>query len=455
MKLKHTIAFILTIVIITLIFSSCTTEVSYIDDVDDNTPLRIYLPVPFNYFWKDNIDYYNNIKNKGNRKIEIIEFSRDNIEGMYEQILNEISLGKGPDIIAIDEFTDNYIDICKISKQNIFADMDILAENSKDFKFNNYNKIALDAGILDGKRAFMPLSYKVDTLVGVEECFSGNNLKIPDDLTLDAYLDLIEEYYQNTTRPAMLGLDPVYLLAECIEIGKPIEKTSKLQRLFHILKIENQRLKQVNYSDDPKYYFNNCGRGYHAIFNFWGMFIDNNLLFKKIDRRNVFFCLHEYYNIIQNVHNSNMVIFKQPHDVDSATKSYVSEGIAININSNHKNIAFEFVEFMLSKDVQSDKFKMLHLPVNEESLEDGKKNFIEGYQYFKSDLLNEIQIPKKMVDDVIEYVESVETCEYIGNLRYVYHNILSESIESYYKDFITYDEMIDEINNKLSIYYNE
>lgn len=43
MKSKHTIVLMLTLAIITLIFSSCTKEVSYIDDVEDEAPLIIYL----------------------------------------------------------------------------------------------------------------------------------------------------------------------------------------------------------------------------------------------------------------------------------------------------------------------------------------------------------------------------------------------------------------------------
>jgi hypothetical protein len=100
MKLTKTIPLIIIIIILILLFTSCTTEVSYIDDVEDETPLRIYLPIPYNHFWKDNIDYYNK-KNKSNRKIEIIEYNRDDIENMSKHIFDEMILGKGPDIIAI------------------------------------------------------------------------------------------------------------------------------------------------------------------------------------------------------------------------------------------------------------------------------------------------------------------------------------------------------------------
>jgi ABC-type glycerol-3-phosphate transport system substrate-binding protein len=243
------------------------------------------------------------------------------------------------------------------------------------------------------------------------------------------------------------------LLNEFIENGKPIEKSSELKRLFKVLKIENNRLKQVSYSDDPKYYFTNCGRGYNALYEFCGMFINNNFLFKKIDRKNLFVSLHEYYNIIENVHSSNMLVFKQPNR-NNLSKLYVERGLAININSKHKNEAFEFVKFMLSEDVQSKKLRMRYLPVNNKSYEYHKKNFKAGYHIFESDLL-ETQMSENMVEEVIKNIESAEICEYIGNFRYVYRNIMNESIEDYYNDRLTFDEMIDEINNKLSIYYSE
>jgi multiple sugar transport system substrate-binding protein len=446
MNLIKTITLIITIAIITLLFSSCTSKASYIDDVEDEAPLSIYLLQDdyFDSLMKDHIQAYNRLKPKENRPIEITEFKSE--EDMYARILNEISAGKGPDIISTNTKTDKYIDINKISKQNCFADIDILIENSNDFNLDDYNKTVLDAGIIDGKRVFMPLSYKVEYLIGVEECFKNNNIEIPDKLTLDIYLNILEQYYQNkTNKPTKTGkIEIINLLSTYFEYGKPLEKSDKLLRLFKLLKIENE--KELTYIEefDPISYYEK--------------FINNNSLFMKPFHMGYiqFRRLYEHYNVIENRFQSNIIVFNQPFYI---TKSYIENIIAININSKHKNEAFDFVQFMLSEHVQSNSFKMIDLPVNNDSYEYEVYNLVNniiGQDIFFTAIVDyPSDIPEKTKNDFIEYIESAETCEYIGNLRYVYHNIMSKSIEDYYNDRLTFDEMIDEINNKLSIYYSE
>lgn len=97
--------------------------------------------------------------------------------------------------------------------------------------------------------------------------------------------------------------------------------------------------------------------------------------------------MHGNYNIIENKFQSNIIVFKQPLGKNNPIKSYVQSGLVININSKHKNEAFDFVQFMLSKSVQSDAIKTIDLPVNKESykkneiksFDDGFKGIISGY----------------------------------------------------------------------------
>lgn len=456
MKLRQTTALILIIVIIILIFTSCTSEVSYIDDVEDKAPLSIYLlDIGFDKLIAHHIETYNSMKPKENRPIEITTFKLEEIEDMYTKILNEISAGKGPDIITINTKTDHYIDVNKISKRNCFADMEILIENSESFDFNDYNKSALDAGIINNKRGFMPITYKVEYLIGIEECFINNNLKIPDELTLDTYLNLLEQYYQNTSnRPVMFGkIEPIYLLSKFFEYGKPLEKSDKLRRLFKLLKIENDRYVA---NDNPEF------SNYDSIHDNYNKFFSNNNLFMRPKNigYNQFIRLREHYNVIENEFRSNIIIFEEPIDDNQFIKSYIDFGIAININSKHKNEAFDFVQFLLSKNVQS-LYNMVDLPVNLECYETEISEFfnssVNEYDGFISNLVENdlIKIPEKMKNDFIEYIESAETCEYLGSIKFIYHNIMNQSIEDYYNDKLTFDEMIDEINNKLSIYYSE
>lgn len=45
--------------------------------------------------------------------------------------------------------------------------MNIFIEYSNNFNLDDYNKAVLDAGIIDNKRILIPISYKVEYLIGV------------------------------------------------------------------------------------------------------------------------------------------------------------------------------------------------------------------------------------------------------------------------------------------------
>ena len=393
---------------------------------------------------------YNVAKPNENRKVEITKFKYDDKEDMYAQILNEISLGGGPDIIVINKETDAYIDINKMSENNAFANMNILIGNSETFDLDSYNKVVLDAGVIDGKRVFMPISYEVPYLLGIEETFSHYNLEVPDKLTMDAYIELLEQYYQITNNEAVLWADPVYLLAEFYKPGELIENSEQLERLFELLKIENKR-----YTEPPvkRIYYTDL-----TYFDQYDPFIDKEYLIAvpKNYGNNQFRRIHENYNYIENAKESHMIWFEQPIIESSTAKAYTETGLAININSTHKNEAFEFVQFILSHAIQSNSLKLLHLPVNKETYDNEVESFVEGHnsmQYMFG--IEDIDIPIEIKTEFIDYIESAEICEYIGSFRYIYINIMQQSIEDYYNDKITFDEMIDEINNKLAIYYTE
>ena len=163
--MKKNLIYILIIALFTsLILASCTQKDPYLDDDEDDTPLQVYL-IYYDFYQKDAINKYNGAIDDGiikGRKIEITEFEMEEIENMYDRISSEIMSGEGPDIIFFGGIADYYLDLAKMAKQDAFADMNVLIEKSETFSFDDYNKSALDAGIVGGKRVMMPLSYKVE-----------------------------------------------------------------------------------------------------------------------------------------------------------------------------------------------------------------------------------------------------------------------------------------------------
>lgn len=463
MKLKHTKTIILTILIITLLFSSCTSEVSYIDDLEDDSPLRVYLLVNDRLDQLIVRDYGRSYNYSGAlRWLEMITF--DDAETMYDQLVKEMYAGGGPDIIVINSISSRYLDLYKIAQQNAFADMDILIENSEDFDLNDYNHLAMDTGIINGKRIMMPMGYNVNFSMGMEECFDYYNIKIPDKLTLPRYLDTIEEYYNKTPNmPVMLGIDEVCLLSQFFDMGQLIEKTDELKRLLDIIKIEHDRKTGFQMMDlDHAEWPYNFIQAHNWVYKNKFLFIDQVGQKESIPSRR----FHLEYNVIETYWERKMLWFPQPFRENQPKEAYVEYGFVINSNSKHKNEAFKFIEFALSI-IKQTTTNTINNPVRKDSFDKRKLEFDNGLNISYSDpwgfggqggpdyIPDEKYVPKEMVDEFMTYIENVDEFKYIGHFKYIYYNIMQSSIEDYYKDYITFDEMLDEINNKLKIYYSE
>ena len=452
-------------VIILVSISACSKENIYLEDTEDTTPLQIYLLMDNSddFGLSKFVDSYNSQLNRNSKlDIEIVKYFTDEAEIMYEDILNGISLGKGPDIILIDSMADKYMDIAKISQQNAFADMDILIENSESFDMTDYNRAALDAGVIDGKRVFMPISYKVEYMMTAKECFENNYLEVPEKLTIETYLDLLEAYYkQEKTNPAMLGIEMEYILSSIINDEGKFNNDSLTRRLFEILKEENKR---GEITKATKYYKFNTWEEY---FSNVGAFINANYLFFNTDYsyNTQFKNIHLQYNIVEKMCDSSFLWYKYPLSNDGLPLASADRGLAININSKHKNEAFEFVEYALSEVMQTNLY-MTNLPVNLKIYDTRREEFLKGYDMaldfdgeggvFSNLILpGETFLPDNIINEYIEYIESAAEYIYLGNIRYIYHNILKDIIEDYYNDRITFEDLIDNMNSKLGLYYSE
>ncbi|MCK5129047.1 MAG: extracellular solute-binding protein [Clostridiales bacterium] len=453
------------VLLLVLGFMGCAAEnTAHEDYLEEKQSISVYLLFPDRLSRLFPIDF--------NRSFYSIYYKRRvwlqptffyDAKAMYDQILKEMYLGEGPDLIVINGTSSKYLNLNKLSQQDAFADMDILIENSETFDLNDYNSLAMDTGIINEKRIMIPMGYNVNSMIGLKECFQYHDIKIPEELTLTNYMDLIEEYYSKTSAPAWLGINEEYLLSQFIDIGEQIEKTDELKRLLDILQIEHNR-KLNTYMID----FEHAEWPYNFI-NAHDYFYNKKLLFLGPvgQRERVHFRMFSMqYNTLENYWNRKVILFPQPIPVNEPTKAYVEYGFVINNNSKNKNEAFSFIEFVLSE-IKQTTGSTIDFPVRKDSFETRKQEFEEGINVSYADSLgigaygihpdfipNEF-VPKEIVKELTTYVESAEDFEYIGHYKFIYYNILQPSFEDYYEDFVTYDEMIDDINNKLKIYYNE
>lgn len=184
---------ILTILICIGLFSACSSEVVYIDDETDDSPLIVYLPEHSNMFrFMHNYNAKVDLGGIQSRKVEIMEYSFDQAQDIYKKISTQVMSGKGPDLLYLDDRTKDYLDIYRLTEQDVFADLDMLIKNDRTFKFDFYNESILDVGVIDDKRLIMPISYTVPYLLSTQENFVMNDLEIPTSITIEEYCDMAE-----------------------------------------------------------------------------------------------------------------------------------------------------------------------------------------------------------------------------------------------------------------------
>jgi ABC-type glycerol-3-phosphate transport system substrate-binding protein len=106
----------------------------------------------------------------------------NNAKDLETQLLPELTAGKGPDIFIFNSTTlpnfRNYM------KQGVFADLNemIEADTSVDrINLEDYNAAALETGMWQDQRCFIPLAYLPDFFITTKEMCDKYDITIPED----------------------------------------------------------------------------------------------------------------------------------------------------------------------------------------------------------------------------------------------------------------------------------
>lgn len=435
-----------------LFVCSCGQEDLYIDDENDETPLQVYL-MYWNFDVKSAIDKYNKEIDDGvshNRKVEITTFEYEEFENMYDRISSEMMAGKGPDIIFFDGTTDIYMDFDKLTEQDAFADMDILIANSDTFAFDDYNMPALDTGVINGKRVMMPLSYKVNFMITTQENLDTLGLPVPGYFTYNELFEIAEKCHHDTLSISSLYQSSQIFYNIITENGLDPKGMEILKKYMELEMVDNERHDSLgDISGMAEEFYQHICNG-EIIMDYSGVSVGGS----------EFMLVRSLYNIVVNLYDKEFIMLNEPIIDGKTTYGYVNEGCAINMNSLHKNDAFQFIEFLLSEKYQySITLKGAAIPVGISSYEKAKSDFLndksgiydslDNYEYAVTDL------PDELKEYYISLIEGVTEYKYIGQERYIVRNVIKDSITDYKNGRIDFDTMVEQINRKIKLYYSE
>nr|WP_304036005.1 ABC transporter substrate-binding protein [Ruminococcus bromii] len=387
-------------------------------------------------------------------QIEIVKF--DSEDTMLTKISTEIMAGKGPDIISLNQ----KLPFEKLIDNGSFADIDELAELYKsDIDFDDYNSTIMDCGIYNGKRYIIPIAYCPNILITTQEIldkynlentnFSFKELKIRlsdkdhsyalfgnKDETYKFFLSYVNEYVDFYNKTTEFSSD---------------EFTESLDYIGKMIRNDNSRKEGTTWDIIGNYLFRT------SQLSFDGSMMST---------------LNSYFYIYNN--NSTPVIIPNYNKKANAVSAFVQCGIALNNNSNNKEKALAFIQYVLSYDIQklwsessaSSSIVVRALPVNKAAFEyvidhTSKRvyDINDDGEYEKSEEEYSDEIKTKFFNEYLDMINSISSCTLYDYLKFenTYYNssVIGDIVNDYLNGDISKEKFIRQLTAATEIYLTE
>ena len=378
-------------------------------------------------------------------KIEIIKF--DSEEEMKLKMSTEIMAGEGPDIFSLSQ----KLPFEKLTDSKTIADVnELISEFSYDIGIDNCNSKIMDAGVIDGKRYFIPLSYSPDVFITTEETLNKYNLTSSEF----SFKALSEKLSKNKKEYSLFGSadDNIAFfysfLDQYIDFNSGntefnSDKFSEdLDSIYSLIKNDT--------TDENVYYFL-----YENINN------GASILYKEMP---AFSIIVKTYSCLKYLGSTPVFVNNYNMDDDSISAS-IDVGIAVNDNCKNKEKLLPFIKYCLSCDVQKNMSEeCMYLPVNSDAMEKCIDSIDEAIDF--GDLI--VSDKEKAI---VETAESAAIRDYkyiINNITkcnlysfnclsdtYFNSSVISDIVDKYLNGDISNEKFIRQLTAATEIYLKE
>lgn len=391
----------------------------------------------------NSINFIEKCENVQNR-INIVEF--DNIEKMTSQLTTELMAGKGPDIITSAELSLLSSSTEKLIKQGVFANIDDIISNSEDkdkLKLSDYNSNILDAGVYDGKRYFIPVTFEPQILLSSSSKLSKYLDNEQPDLTYGNIKELSGNINNDDNNQALFSSVEDY------------------KNVFLNLINENVDLYSQEYdfdSDD----FRKSVTSLKELYSSNEKNEDNIVPMLSSNGQIELFALYDEIADIEN-DNDEPIILNTPNK-DGESTGVITDAIFISNNSDNKEKALEFIEYALSEKVQSD-FCGANIeeylpttsygsgweyPVNNESY---SKLFDKAKEV--KYINNTANISEANFMYAKDYVDNIKSYRLYGLYNYYNTEVIGDIVDKFLSDEIDENKFLKELKSRTEIYLDE
>ncbi|HDK7154924.1 TPA: extracellular solute-binding protein [Clostridium botulinum] len=376
-----------------------------------------------------------------------------------KKLLSDTLAGDGPDIIY---FNPENVNVRKLQKSGMLADLKPFIEKDKDFTGEDYNKNVMNAGVFNGKTTFVPLSYYVNSYITTKELLKNNNISLKDNMSQKEFMKSIDAYINSVkgdTKKTLFA-SPVSITNFIASSGIKLVDYENKKIYFHKPEfrevIENYK-KIYNTSIKKEDIQSSSGEeGYAAIKE--GSTLFSNDEFREL--REMF----QSESRIKGESKETEVVGNLPtYTGGDKVIAVAKECMAINANTKNKAAAYAFIKTALYsklevKDANIEYVPVSYIPTNKKAREDIKKQYVEIFVGKKTKFSNKgsDMVFEKLSEDMETYynkiTKNIEKTEVTDNTL---EDLMMECLKPYFEDKSSYEAAIKVLENKVNLYINE
>ena len=178
--MKKYIAYVLCIAAAGICLSGCSKTVE-----QKNESLHVYAGLNdqiMNYAVEKFKDTYPDIP------VTFTQWEGDNVEEIYDydqQLAAQLMSGEGADVF----FLQGYWDIDKLLAAGAFADLTEIYDSSGVFHDGDIRDVIMDAGVIGGKRVFLPMDCSIPLLITTEEALQETGFDAEKCTDFDSFME--------------------------------------------------------------------------------------------------------------------------------------------------------------------------------------------------------------------------------------------------------------------------
>ena len=321
---------------------------------------------------------------------------------------------------------------------------------SYDIGIDNCNSKIMDAGVIDGKRYFIPLFYSPDVFITTEETLNKYNLTSSEF----SFKALSEKLSKNKKEYSLFGSadDNIAFfysfLDQYIDFNSGntefnSDKFSEdLDSIYSLIKNDT--------TDENVYYFL-----YENINN------GASILYKEMP---AFSIIVKTYSCLKYLGSTPVFVNNYNMDDDSISAS-IDVGIAVNDNCKNKEKLLPFIKYCLSCDVQKNMSEeYMYLPVNSDAMEkciDSIDEAIDFGDLIVSDKEKAIveTAQSAAIRDYKYIINNITKCNLYGfnylSDTYFNSSVISDIVDKYLNGDISKEKFIRQLSAATEIYLTE